>query len=346
MGEPARKILLLFVDSILRTGIVSDSLTSAKSNSELVRSLESLLESALACPRHPSCPSPSLSPSSPASITSAQASSALSKDSAAAAASSSSSSAENGSRTPFDGVSLTKPDPSWADCEAVPSYSAYTLSQSGAKTQVVTIPAQEAILQEPAIKFSETREALDVTAKFFYLPPASASASKGSGPTTPPPLEPEWIADSLEHLRTATGLTDIDTFIISFPGLAFDEDNRTAASSSSGCDGDANARSNGTINSGVSKHEMDQQILSVWKAASSNKHIKSLGVSEFSRKRLIWLLEQAGQDATRGITSPTGMRRPRVGQINTRNTCDVPDDLVELAKKEDIDLLVHSDCSG
>jgi glutamate--cysteine ligase regulatory subunit len=196
----------------------------------------------------------------------------------------------------------------------------------------MTIPAREAIVQEPAVRFSETREALDVTAKFFYLPSASAESAH---------FDPAWIQESLEHLKTATGLTDIDTFIISFPGLQF-------AECPSNCENtESTIRQNGTAYPPLPEDDLRKQIEDVWRAASANKHLKSLGVSEFSLERLKWLFEQSGENATKGVvTSPSGLRKPRVGQVNTRHSCDVPQDLIEFAKTEDLELLVHSDCSG
>lgn len=222
--------------------------------------------------------------------------------------------------------------------------------------------------QEPAVAFPETREALDVTAKFFYLPPSDYSPSTSSNGDSEAPspsslydsLDPAWINESLEQLRIATGLTEVDTFIISFPGLTFD------GKVSEDCCDDQNARMNGTIAQQVPDEEtIRKNILKVWKEASKNTHLLSLGVSEFSLDRLQWLLDQArtegegnsvkdssssttkdhGRAGTTGITS-TRFRKPKVCQVNTRNQCDVPDNLVSFAKEEDVDLLVHADCSG
>ncbi|KAK9895233.1 hypothetical protein P389DRAFT_172800 [Cystobasidium minutum MCA 4210] len=332
-------ILYLYVDSILRTGIVSDNLTSAKSNSELVRSLESLLEHSLACPKHPSAALPSTSCSSPATL--------------------------------FEGVpSLTQTSKADEECEAVPSWSyipppPQPKSTTSSQPAYVTIPAQDAMHQEPAVAFPETREALDVTAKFFYLPPSdyqpgsTPSSSSSSSSSMYDSLDPAWINDSLEQLRIATGLTEVDTFIISFPGLTFD------GKTSEDCCDDQNARLNGNSDSSTALVSPDdevvrQSILKVWKEASANKHLLSLGVSEFSLERLQWLLDQAksetssssstqendkgGRAGTTGITS-TRFRKPRVCQINTRNHCDIPAELVNFAKEEDVELLVHADCS-
>lgn len=340
--------LYLYVDSVLRTGIVSDNLTSAKSNSELVRSLESLLEHSLACPRHTSRPLPSTSCSSPSTL--------------------------------FEGVpSLTQPSKADVECEAVPSWSYIPpptgSGQASARSTpaYVTIPAQDTIRQEPAVAFPETREALDVTAKFFYLPPSDYSpssngtSSSGTGTSSSATslydsLDPAWINESLEQLRIATGLTEVDTFIISFPGLTFDN-----SLNGEDCCDDENARTNGTSSSSSiiqNEDKVRENIIKVWKEASKNKHLLSLGVSEFSLDRLHWLLDQAkseegkngtnadgndtgsstGRAGTTGITS-TRFRKPRVCQVNTRNRCDVPSELVQFAKEENVDLLVHADCS-
>lgn len=322
------QVSYLYVDSILRTGIVSDNLTSAKSNSELVRSLESLLESSLACPKHPSAPLTSTSCSSSAQT--------------------------------FEGVpSLTQLSRVDEQCEAVPSWSYTPPSKSGRSPACLTIPAQEAIRPEPAVAFAETRSSLDVTAKFFYLPPGDSSlppspissSSSTNGSSIYDSLDPAWIAESLEQLCIATGLTEVDTFIISFPGLTFDE------KATEDCCDDQNARTNGTsaqANIVPDEESVRRNVLKVWQGASSNTHLLSLGVSEFSQARLKWLLDEAktvsssspdAKAGTSGITS-TRFRKPRVCQLNTRNRCDVPTSFVKFAKQEDVDLLVHSDCSG
>jgi hypothetical protein len=344
------QILLLYVDSILRTGIVSDNLTSARSNSELVRSLESLLESSLACPKHPSAPLP---PSPPAGADASIANSS-----------------SRGSAAVDPTISFTRLRSEEEECEAVPSYSFRQASSKTASPAVVTVPAQDAIRQEPAVAFPETRQALDVTAKFFYLPPAAAprADSMEPGPDEAAAIfDPSWIHESLRELKRATGLEEIDTFIISFPGLVFDERPIASASASTpaststsapapaapvelpawarGCD-DPHARPSGSLlPHSLSESALQSAISRVWAAASGNTHLKSLGVSEFSKDRLQWLVRQSGRDATTGVTS-TQFRRPRVGQINTRSGCDVPRDLIEFAKEEDVELWVHSDCSG
>lgn len=340
-------ILYLYVDSVLRTG-VSDNLTLAKSNSELVRSLEVLLEHSLACPKHQSTPLPSVSCSS--------------------------------SSTLFEGVSsLTRPSKADEECEAVASWSYIPPPASPNANDTpayVTIPAQDSIRQEPSVAFPETREALDVTAKFFYLPPSdysptpstSKDGSLAHGSTAASvydSLDPVWMNEALEQLRIATGITEIDTFIISFPGLTFDD----AVNGEDCCD-DANARTNGSNSIAKDEDAIRRNVLKVWKEASKNKHLLTLGVSEFSLDRLRWLLGQAkeeesdagrtkeavvdgeiaksstasGRANTTGITS-TRFRKPRVCQVNTRNRCDVPPELVEFAKEEDVELLVHADCS-
>jgi hypothetical protein len=308
------------------------------------------LEHSLACPKHPSPALPSTSGSTSSS-----------------------------EETTFDGVpSLTKSSKSEQECEAVPSWS-YIPPPKGKEElepAYLTIPSQDSIRQEPAVAFPETREALDVTAKFFYLPPSDYSQSSSSSSSSIyDSLDPAWINESLEQLAIATGLTEVDTFIISFPGLTFDD--RTTDD----CCDDSNARTNngsngtGAIMQDQDKSIVKKNILKIWKEASKNTHLSSLGVSEFSLDRLRWLLNEgknestnvnanAGADAsssgdttkqatnshtgragTTGITS-TRFRKPRVCQVNTRNRCDVPSEMVQYAKEEDVDLLVHSDCSG
>ena len=61
--------------------------------------------------------------------------------------------------------------------------------------------------------------------------------------------------------------------------------------------------------------------------------VKKLGIAEFGHDRLAGFLEQT-------------TIRPSVDQINLRDCCSVPKNLLKLAKSNEIELLVHNDCSN
>jgi len=241
--------LVIYADSVLRYGISSQSLTSKKSNSELVQSLRALLDSALSI-----------------------------KD---------------------DQDFIWEPQ----KCR-------------------ISIPNPQSL---DHASLDQPRASLDVTAKLFYLL------------ETPDQPYPSWIAESLHHLTVATGLDSVDTLILSFPHLTFDDDQ--ANPSQNYCD-DLDSRDSAPIRTPEEDRKVMQRIESVWAAASNNHNIKTLGLSEFSKTRLSHLLHSIDGDDSKKL------RQPRINQVNLReNTGSIPAELINFTGIQGIELITHADCS-
>jgi glutamate--cysteine ligase regulatory subunit len=153
---------------------------------------------------------------------------------------------------------------------------------------------------------AEERSQYDITVKLFYLPGASPK-------------------DRAEHTRHAIGLVqkelgnikDIDLLIVSFPGMSFDGD----------CEWEADKK-----NATQGNDEEEIATWSVLEDLYNEGVVKKLGLAEFGSEKLSRFL-------------PNVKVRPQVDQINVKDCCNVPPPLVELAKKENIELLTHNDCT-
>ncbi|CAG8481891.1 14758_t:CDS:2 [Gigaspora margarita] len=126
------------------------------------------------------------------------------------------------------------------------------------------------------------RNDFEITAKLFYLPSSSTSADN---PSIPPP---SYISQSLHHLFCLLGITYIDSFIVYFNGLLFDDQEQD----------DSNL-------------VMDdfEALVEVWKELEfhyGNDRIKKLGVSEFTKNRFERFLNV--------VEVP-----PKIDQINFKN---------------------------
>jgi glutamate--cysteine ligase regulatory subunit len=118
-------------------------------------------------------------------------------------------------------------------------------------------------------------------------------------------------------------MPSIDLLILSFPGVYFDEQED--------CPDKLSTR--GPID--VEPEPLEQH-LSVWKtleALHDEGTVARLGIAEFGKDRLQALLAQA-------------TIKPSVDQINLRDCCSVPGDLLAFAKSANVELLVHNDSSN
>ena len=173
-------------------------------------------------------------------------------------------------------------------------------------------------LEIPALDFeqspglAEEREQYDITAKLFYLPGA------------PVETRATQTRDAVNLVLKELRMPSIDLLIVSFPGIYFDE--------TEDCPDKISTR--GPVDA---PPEPLESQLETWKwleeLRDRYKLIGRLGVSELGHDRLASFLEAAA--------SP-----PAVNQINLRDCCSVPKNLLQLAKKRKIDLLVHNDSSN
>jgi glutamate--cysteine ligase regulatory subunit len=118
-------------------------------------------------------------------------------------------------------------------------------------------------------------------------------------------------------------MPSIDLLIVSFPGVYFDEQED--------CPDKLSTRGPVEV-----PPEPLEQHLSVWKtleALHNEGIVGRLGIAEFGKDRLQALLAQA-------------TIKPSVDQINLRDCCSVPGDLLTFAKSANIELLVHNDSSN
>jgi len=169
-------------------------------------------------------------------------------------------------------------------------------------------------LEVPALDFTnsalqEEREQYDITLKLFYLPGASAATREAQ--------TREAVGLVLNELH----MPSVDLLIVSFPGIYFDEEED--------CPDKISTR--GPVE--AEPEPIDSQI-EAW-ATLEKLHdegvVKKLGIAELGHDRLKALLDRT--------TVP-----PSVDQINLRDCCSVPKELMALAKSSSVELLVHNDC--
>jgi glutamate--cysteine ligase regulatory subunit len=168
-------------------------------------------------------------------------------------------------------------------------------------------------LHVPAIDFSasrlsEDRSQYDITVKLFYLPGVPASRRC------------QHTCEAIELVLKQLGVESIDLLIVSFPGISFDAD-----------DDDEDQQ---TANGHEAESELES-IVQTWRTLESLHQkgmITQLGLAEFDSERLAKFL-------------PKTNVRPSVDQINVKDCCVVPKDLILFAKLENIELLTHNDCT-
>jgi glutamate--cysteine ligase regulatory subunit len=135
--------------------------------------------------------------------------------------------------------------------------------------------------------------------------------------TSPVHERARYTTEALALVQKELDVSVIDLLIASFPGLAFEGD----------CEWEADKKN-------ALQGNLDEEV-STWavlEALHKQGVVKDLGVAEFGSEKLSGFLDQVSI-------------RPVVDQINVRDCCNVPPPLMQLAKKEGIELTVHSDCS-
>ncbi|EAQ92282.1 hypothetical protein CHGG_00517 [Chaetomium globosum CBS 148.51] len=169
---------------------------------------------------------------------------------------------------------------------------------------------KDGVLYVPAIDqgdhgLQEEPAQYDITAKLFFLPGAPVSQRS------------QYAKEALEHVLRELRAPSVDLLIVSFPGMSFEGD----------CEWEAD-RKNATQGSDVDE-------IATWPAVEELHRAglaKRLGLAEFGSEKLSHFLQEV-------------QIRPAVNQINLKNCCNVPPPLAKLAKEQNIDLLVHSDCT-
>lgn len=171
---------------------------------------------------------------------------------------------------------------------------------------------------------SEERDQYDITVKLFYLPGIPASRRC------------EHTYQAIDLVLKELHVDSIDLLIASFPGVSFDADDEDEDEEFE----EGNSRSgskNGSADSCDAAEQADDfdSMVRTWNTLESLQQkgkIAQLGVAEFGTERLEKFLQHTKV-------------RPSVDQINVRDCCVVPKNLILYAKQEKIQLLTHNDCT-
>ncbi|KAK3953974.1 hypothetical protein QBC32DRAFT_104016 [Pseudoneurospora amorphoporcata] len=156
----------------------------------------------------------------------------------------------------------------------------------------------------------EERSQYDITVKMFFLPTTAPDVSQRAA----------YTSEALDLvLKELGGISDVDLLVVSFPGMSFDGDCEWEADKRNAAQGD------------------DEVEIATWQAAIEEAlyaqgRVKRLGISEFGTEKLARFIKR--------VAVP-----PVVDQINIKNCCNVPPPLAKLAKEQNVELLVHSDCT-
>ena len=191
---------------------------------------------------------------------------------------------------------------------------------------------------------NESRDAYDLTVKLFYLPNAPVEDRN------------QHTLDAVKLACEALGVGRIDLLNVAFPGVGFDADDEVP-------------REN-TAEEVQDEGEETKSFLTTYPTLESLVHsnlISRIGLSEFGSSRLSRLLRGLGFSPSTNITTTTTTNttnanttnanttntntttsspprvRPSVVQINVRDCCVVPRELIHYAKREGIQLLTHND---
>lgn len=162
-----------------------------------------------------------------------------------------------------------------------------------------------------ASALEEEKDQYDITLKLFFLPSSNAEERESQ------------MREALQLVLEELHMPSIDLFIVSFPGIYFDESDNSPE----------RVATRGPLES---EPEALQDQITAWRVLEElHKEglVKRLGVAEFGHDRL---------EAFLSLTTT----RPNVNQINLRDCCSVPKDLLALAKFNKVELLVHNDCSN
>ncbi|KAF2102653.1 gamma-cysteine synthetase regulatory subunit [Rhizodiscina lignyota] len=166
---------------------------------------------------------------------------------------------------------------------------------------------------------AEERSQYDITVKLFYLP------------NIPPSKRCAHTREAIELVLKELHVSSIDLLIISFPGISFDADDEEYS--------DIDEEDSGIVDGegddvgGVDDIDTMATTWRTLEALHDEGIIGKLGLAEFGSQRLSRLLAKTRV-------------RPTVDQINVRDCCVVPKQLILFAKQEGIELLTHNDCTN
>jgi len=150
--------------------------------------------------------------------------------------------------------------------------------------------------------------------------------------------------DAVKLVCEALGVGRIDLLIVAFPGVGFDADDEVP-------------RDDTIAEEQVEVDEETKSFLTTYPTLESlvrSNLISRIGLSEFGSSRLSRLLRGLGfspstttsttnTNTTTTTNSSPPRVRPSVVQINVRDCCVVPRELIHYAKREGIQLLTHND---
>lgn len=166
---------------------------------------------------------------------------------------------------------------------------------------------------------AEERSEYDITVKLFYLP------------GIPPSRRCAHTRHAINLVLKELHVPSIDLLIISFPGISFDADDEDY----SDIDEDESGGADGSCEDAGPADDIDT-MATTWRTLEKLHDeglIGKLGLAEFGSQRLARLLAKTRV-------------RPTVDQINVRDCCVVPKQLILFAKQEGIELLTHNDCTN
>ena len=171
-------------------------------------------------------------------------------------------------------------------------------------------------LEVPRLTFensglNEERDQYDITVKLFYLPGA--------------PTENREVQtrEAVKLVLKELHMPSIDLLIISFPGIYFDEEED--------CPDKISTR--GPVEAEPEPLESQIKTWKTLEALHKEGIVRRLGIAEFGHDRLQTFLDRTSI-------------APSVNQINLRDCCSVPKNLLKLAKSRQVELLVHNDSSN
>ncbi|KAI9884257.1 MAG: hypothetical protein M1823_003947 [Watsoniomyces obsoletus] len=170
----------------------------------------------------------------------------------------------------------------------------------------------------PLSGLAEERNQYDITVKLFFLPHVSPACRRAQ------------TLQAIDLVLRELRVPSIDLLILSFPNMAFyvkDEEG--------GRPRDCDEHQNG-VHEDTGEVEDIGSMIKTWRTVEqlhAQGIIGRLGVAEFSSHRLEEFLKHT-------------KIRPSANQINVRDCCTVPRSLMNFAKREQIELLTHNDCTN